>query len=97
LAVEVLSPSDRMDRTQRKITDYLQTGVEMVWVADPEARTVTVYRPDRGPRCLGESEEITGEDILPGFRCRVRDFFVIPGKGRAGKAKPQRKPGKKKS
>jgi Uma2 family endonuclease len=96
LAVEVLSPSDRADRTQHKIMDYLQTGVEMVWVADPENRTVTVYRPDRGPRYLQASEEITGEDILPGFRCQVADFFFVPGKGRARKPKSQRKPGKKK-
>src|SRR5262249_3309170 len=68
LAVEVLSPSDRADRVQRKITDYLRNGVELVWVVDPETRTVTVYRTDKGPRCLHGDEELTGEDVLPGFR-----------------------------
>jgi Uma2 family endonuclease len=79
VAAEVLSPNDRADQVLRKITDYLRNGVEMVWLIDPEARTVTVYRPDQGPRLLEESDELTAEDILPGFRCRVADFFVLPG------------------
>src|SRR5262249_44511931 len=48
LAVEVLSPNDRANRVNRKITDYLKNGVALLWVVDPESRTVTVYRPDRG-------------------------------------------------
>src|ERR671924_452684 len=42
LAVEVLSPNDRADRVTRKITDYLRNGVRLVWLVDPEIRTVTV-------------------------------------------------------
>jgi Uma2 family endonuclease len=91
LAVEVLSPSDRADRVQRKITDYLRNGVELVWVVDPETRTVTVYRPDNGPRLFQEAEELTGEDVLPGFRCRVSDFFFVPGKMPPSKTKSPRK------
>lgn len=94
LAVEVLSPSDRADRVMRKVTDYLRNGVELVWVVDPEARTVTVYTPDNGPRVFGEKEELKGEEVLPGFRCRVADFFLLPGE-KPKKSKPPRKPGKK--
>jgi Uma2 family endonuclease len=94
LAVEVLSPNDRADRTQRKITDYLRNGVELVWVVDVEDRTVTVYRPDNGPRVLREADESTGEKVLPGFRCSVADFFLIPGKQPAPPPKPPRKPRK---
>jgi Uma2 family endonuclease len=96
LAVEVLSPNDRADRIQRKITDYLRNGVELVWVVDAEEKTVTVYRADNGPRVLQEQDEITGEDVLPGFRCAVAEFFFIPGKRPTQLQKPPRKPGKKK-
>jgi Uma2 family endonuclease len=96
LAVEVLSPNDRADRIQRKITDYLRNGVELIWVVDPEDRTVTVYRPDNGPRVLQEQDEVTGEDVLPGFRCAVADFFLIPGKQPPPPPPPPRKRGKKK-
>jgi Uma2 family endonuclease len=91
LAVEVLSPSDRADRIITKITDYLRNGVELVWLIDPEARTVTVYRPDKGPRVYKENEELSCEDVLPGFRCCVADFFYLPGQEQEQKSKPTRR------
>jgi Uma2 family endonuclease len=93
LAVEVLSPSDRADQVTRKISDYLRTGVALVWLIDAEARLVTVYRPEQGQRSLEESDELTGEDILPDFRCRIADLFRLPGerarKANAGQIKPK--------
>lgn len=91
LAVEVLSASDRWGPVFRKIADYLRNGVDMVWLIDPESRTVTVYRPDSAPRVYEEYEELDGEDVLPGFRCRVADFFLLPGEKPAPKLKPPRK------
>jgi Uma2 family endonuclease len=80
LAVEVLSPNDRATRITRKIADYLRTGVAMVWVIDPEARTITVWRSDQGrPDVLTVEQELTGGEVLPDFRCRVSSFFLLPG------------------
>jgi Uma2 family endonuclease len=75
LAVEVLSQWTKMRQLRIKIQEYFRRGVRMVWVIDPEARTVTVYRtPDEG-RVLHESATLTGEDVLPGFSCRVADLL----------------------
>jgi Uma2 family endonuclease len=79
LAVEVLSPNDRALNFVRKINDYLKAGVSMVWAIDPETRTLTVYRPNQAQVVLDASQELTAEDVLPGFRCRVADFFTLPG------------------
>jgi Uma2 family endonuclease len=87
LAVEVLSPNDRADRIILKITDYLRNGVSLVWVVDPELRNVTVYTPDKGPRVYKENEILTGGNVLPGFKCKVADFFKLPG----DKKSPSRK------
>src|SRR5437588_95224 len=57
LAVEVLSPNDKVNKVNRKIADYLRAGVGLVWLADPEERTVTVYRRDHEPRLHETSEE----------------------------------------
>jgi Uma2 family endonuclease len=84
LAVEVLSPDDRATKVMRKITDYLNARVPLVWVIDPEDRTLTIHRPDRPQTILNESQEVTGEDILPGFSCRVGEFFRLPGEKSAG-------------
>jgi Uma2 family endonuclease len=78
-AVEVLSPDDRLNRVIRRITQLLNGGVQMVWLVDRAARDVSVYRPGRDPVLLEEHEELSGDDVLPGFRCKVADLFIMPG------------------
>ena len=88
LAVEIISPNDRADYINTKITDYLTSGVELVWVIDPEARTTTIYSRDEGPKRLTEKDKLTGGEVLPGFRCKVAEFFLMP---EAGKASPKKR------
>jgi Uma2 family endonuclease len=79
LAVEILSPNDRAGQVVRKINDYLRNGVDLVWLVNPEDRTVTVYRPDKAPYVVWEGQELTGDDVLPGLRCRLAEVFFMPG------------------
>jgi Uma2 family endonuclease len=79
LAVEVLSPNDRADRVLRQINDYMRCGVGLLWVVDPEVRSVTVYKPGQPPVVVGADQELSGEDVLPGFACRVADLFYVSG------------------
>ena len=53
----------------------VESGVRMVWIADPEDQTVTIYRRPGEGRVLSDDAEITGEDVLPGFRCKIGEFF----------------------
>ena len=76
VGVEVLSPTDRPSHVLRRIGEYLKWGVKLVWIVDPEVRSVNVHRKGREPVTLDETDDLTGEDVLPGFRCRVADFFV---------------------
>jgi Uma2 family endonuclease len=75
LAVEVVSPSDSHSRVQEKLRHYLKHGVRLVWVVDPELRIATVYRSSDLGRTFEEADSLAGEDILPGFTCRVADLF----------------------
>ena len=79
LVIEVLSPDDNLSRFAQRLQWFLRWGVWLIWVLDPEERTVTVYRPDVAPEALMMDGELTGGDILPDFRCRVADFFRLPG------------------
>jgi Uma2 family endonuclease len=79
LVVEVLSPNDRMSKVNARIADFLAKGTPLVWLADPEDSTVTVYRADRAHKVLQPGDEITGEDVLPDFKVRVAEFFEVPG------------------
>jgi Uma2 family endonuclease len=75
LAVEVLSPSERTRHVLDKIGEYLEAGVRLVWVIDPQKQRATVYRSLLDVRELGPDDELTGEDVVPGFRCRLGELF----------------------
>jgi Uma2 family endonuclease len=75
LVVEVLGAEETWQSVEEKVADYHEFGVDMVWVADPNTLSVRLY-PRRGePRVLHEKDEISGGRLLPGFRCRVAEFF----------------------
>ena len=75
LVVEVLSPDDRMTRVHRKIRFYLENGVRLLWLIDPENRIVTVMTTPTESATLSEDAELDGGDVLPGFRVPVRDIL----------------------
>jgi Uma2 family endonuclease len=76
LCVEIVSPSNTKRRLREKIKEYFVAGVRMVWLVDPEDRSVTVLRaPDEG-RLLYEGATLDGGDVLPGFSCKVADLFA---------------------
>ena len=75
LAVEVVSPNDSSYEVHRKVLEYLDAGVALVWVIDPEARMAQIYRRDGSTNLLREDGELSGEDVLPGFRCRLAAIF----------------------
>jgi Uma2 family endonuclease len=78
LAVEVLSPDDTASEMARKVDEYLSGGVPLIWVVDPSLWQVTVYRSLQDIKIHSAHEELDGGEILPGFRVKVADIFVLP-------------------
>lgn len=78
LAAEVVSPNDLYEEVEEKVVEYVAAGVKLVWVINPAKRSVRVHRADGTITDLGESDELNGEDVIPGFRCRVGDLFAPP-------------------
>ena len=60
------SPSDRFSRTVQRVTQFLHMGVKQVWVVDPQAHDVSVYRAGRDPEMLGADSELNAADIQIG-------------------------------
>jgi Uma2 family endonuclease len=79
LIAEVVSPSDTSKRINRRVNQYLGRGIPLVWLIDPEEATVTVCRPNEFPKVLDETDELTGNGVLPDFSCKVADLFTLPG------------------
>lgn len=77
-AAEVISPNDKVYDVDEKITLFLAAGTRLIWEVNPQARTVKVHRKGAPVVILRESDDITGEDVLPGFRCPVAAFFQPP-------------------
>jgi Uma2 family endonuclease len=75
LVLEVRSKNDTQPAVERKVGDYITAGVRVVWVANPEARTVTIYRRDVPPQELGVNDTLTADECIPGFRLPVSDIF----------------------
>jgi Uma2 family endonuclease len=75
LAVEVASPGDTMAELDDKVQAWLDAGAMTVWVINPRWRSVTVYRSATNIKTLTASDELSGEDVIPGFRCRVAEIF----------------------
>ena len=75
LAVEVLSAGNTKAEMARKLRDYFEAGVELVWYVDPSDRTVRVYHSPEAVVTLTEADDLDGEQILPGFRLSIRDWF----------------------
>lgn len=78
VVAEILSPSDTSSAIHMKTLEYLEAGARLVWIVDPEARTVLVHRPDGSANLLREHETISGEDVLSDFSVALREVFDEP-------------------
>lgn len=74
LVVEVKSKNDSGPYVKRKVDDYLNSGVKVVWVADPENGTVTVHKPNAEPRVYGGGDKLACE-FIPSFKLIVDEIF----------------------
>jgi Uma2 family endonuclease len=75
LCVEVLSPNDRPGKLQKKLVENFASGVRLVWVVDPEAKTVGVYHSATDCETIDERGFLEGGDVVHGFRCAVAEIF----------------------
>jgi Uma2 family endonuclease len=76
LVVEVLSPHDRPRYVLDKVGEYLEAGVRLVWVIDPWKERAAVYRSLVDVRELDAEGTLHGEDVLPVFRCTLREILA---------------------
>jgi Uma2 family endonuclease len=76
LAVEVLSPDDRKVEVAEKVEAWLSAGCAVVWVIDPRKQTVAIHQSPTDSQVLSAEDTVTGDPLLPGFTCAVKEFFA---------------------
>jgi Uma2 family endonuclease len=75
IAIEVVSPTDKIYELDKKLADYRSAGVKLVWVVNPNSRTIRIYRPDHSVTELIDTDTLTGEAVLPGFSAKLADLL----------------------
>ena len=75
LAIEVVSPSDSPQRVLDKVGEYLESGVRLVWVIDPENRRAVIHRALSSAQQITADGVLAGEDVVPGFSCRLSEIL----------------------
>lgn len=75
LAVEVLSKGNTLKEMARKLQEYFDAGVRLVWFIDPKARTVEVFTSPGESTLLRERQTLKGGGVLPGFSLPLKKLF----------------------
>jgi Uma2 family endonuclease len=78
LVVEVVSPDDMATELERKVVQYVEAGVKLVWVIYPATRTAHVTRLGGLTSELRVTDSLDGEDVIPGFLLPIRSLFPQP-------------------
>jgi Uma2 family endonuclease len=75
LTVEIVAPHDTFNEIEGRVWEYFAGGVWQVWIVSPALKTVMIYDSPVRMRVLVEGDELSSEELLPGFRCRLSEIF----------------------
>jgi hypothetical protein len=79
LAVEIITPDERVREALLRVERYLEAGTRIIWVVYPDDKCVDVWhRASDGSlvkRQIGIDGTLDGEDVLPNFRLPLRSIF----------------------
>ena len=75
LAVEVISPGDRLADVHAKVQQWLECGCQTVWVVNPRSNTVEVHSEARPTTILTDQHTLSGDTLIPGFRPPIEVIF----------------------
>jgi Uma2 family endonuclease len=74
--IELRSLSDRLKPLQAKMQEYLDSGLQLGWLINPQEKQVEIYRLNRAIEVLQQPETLSGEDVLPGFLLRLQKIWI---------------------
>jgi Uma2 family endonuclease len=74
--IELRSRTDSLTELQQKMQEYIDNGVRLGWLLNPQDRQVEIYRPGKSVEVLQAPETISGEDILPGFVLVLKNLLA---------------------
>ncbi|GAA6614494.1 Uma2 family endonuclease [Scytonema sp. NUACC26] len=73
--LELMSPSDELEKVQEKMREYMENNVKLGWLIDRKNQRVEIYRFKKEVEVLQSSTELSGEDVLPGFVLNLQSIW----------------------
>lgn len=73
--VELRSDTDSLPVTQAKMQEYMDNGVRLGWLLDPQTKQVEIYRQGQDKEVLSSPTNLSGEEVLPGFVLDLRGIL----------------------
>lgn len=73
--LELMSPSDDLDRLQNKMREYIDCGVRLGWLINPDALQVEIYRQGQEKEVLDNPQTLSGEDVMPNLLVSLEEIF----------------------
>ncbi|MDF5724280.1 MAG: Uma2 family endonuclease [Rhizonema sp. PD37] len=65
--IELRSRTDSLTQLQEKMQEYLNSGLQLGWLINPQAQQVEIYRPNQTFEIVQLPANLSGENVLPGF------------------------------
>ncbi|MDX2214330.1 MAG: Uma2 family endonuclease [Oculatellaceae cyanobacterium bins.114] len=69
--IELRSPSDRLKPLQDKMQEYLDNGLQLGWLINPQGKQVEIYRMNQPVEVVAMPVILSGEGVLSGFTMAV--------------------------
>lgn len=76
IAVEVISPSERIGKIRKKLREYFTYGTRQVWLVYMDDREIVIYTSVDDAKTYRMGDTLTGSDVLPGFEIEVTKIFA---------------------
>ncbi|MBD2214071.1 Uma2 family endonuclease [Nostoc linckia FACHB-104] len=73
--IEILSPSDRLQKVQEKMRDYIDNGCRLGLLINRKKQELEIYRPQQPVEILTAPTTVSGEDVLPGFILNLQKIW----------------------
>ncbi len=65
--IELRSATDDLETLQNKMQEYMDAGVKLGWLLNPQEQQVEIYRQGQNVEVRNLPTQLSGENLLPGF------------------------------
>ncbi len=78
LVIEIVSPDQTFNQLAQKATDYLNAGIDRVWIIYPPTKSITVFFGDRPPETY-RSDRLLTDELFPDLVVTAEQIFRKAG------------------